>query len=426
MAVYKHRNKKVKWVLSFALFFLMFMGTYVRVVSLAAFAVFAYVLVFCDSRDTVFIIVFTMAFANIFKMSPTSQSMFTYIILGFVLYQLVMGGRSCSDEYWLAFLLFVCFLILQSLISNNLLRTIKFLANFLFLYFALYDTVGHERDIFLAYIVGLIVASLIAWLDLVPHLDLYRTSTFVWSEEGTTSRFSGLYPDPNPYSINVIIGLCLAVILHYKKEIKVTTFALICVALFTGAILTYSKSAFLMLMVPIMMFLYTNRKFGRYGMQITCVIGFLAVIVYALMGKIDFLSTIMDRLKGANNLSELTTGRSKIWENYITNFLSEPLYMIVGRGMGAQLVKGRAAHNTYIDAIHYLGLFGSFLVMRMLYVATKDFQPFRHQKNFLNYSVMLIVLIMYAFLGQLFLFDFAFHVLLAILVLNRNLEVKYG
>lgn len=420
MVIHKQKDKRIKWILSFLIFLLIFMGTYVRMVSLIAFVVFAYVLVFCDSKDVAFVIMFTMAFANIFKMSPTSQSMFTYIILGYVVYELIIGGRGCSNEFWVAFVGLICFLLLQSLISSNLLRAIKFVANFLFLYFAMYDTVGNERDVFLAYIIGMILASAIAWLNLVPHLDLYRVSTVVLTEEGSANRFSGLYPDPNPYSINIIIALCLAVILHYKKQIKLVSFILICLALLTGAILTYSKSALLMLVIPVLMFLYTNQKFGRYGVQITCVVGFILIVIYALMGKVDFLATVMDRLKGANNLSELTTGRSKIWGNYIANFLQEPIYILIGRGIDAPLVKGKGSHNTYIETIYYLGIIGTFFVTRMIYIITKDFQTLQVGKNFLNYSVTIVVLVMYFFLGQLFQFDLPFHALIAILVFNMR------
>ena len=126
-----------------------------------------------------------------------------------------------------------------------------------------------------------------------------------------------------------------------------------------------------MLMIPVLLFLYTNQKFGRYGVQMICVTGVLAFIIYTLMGKIDFLSTVLGRLQGANNLAELTTGRSKIWQDYLENFFEEPIYVLIGRGVNARLIKGKGSHNTYIELIYYLGIIGTFFGLQMGYLFLK-------------------------------------------------------
>ena len=420
MVIQKQKDEKTKWILAFLIFLTVVLGTYVRFFPLIGFVIFVYIIVFCDSKDALFMIVFSVSFANIFKISPSSQSLFTYIMLGYVVYRLVMG-QSCSNAYWLTFFLFICFLGVQSLMSVNVLGTIKFVANFLFLYFALHDAHGYEKEIFSAYIGGVVCSSTAACFGVLNNLDRYFEKDYVVAGEVAKVRFSGIYSDANYYCVNVIIALCLVIILYYKKEINNPVFISTVSLLFLYAILTYSKSAFLMLTIPVLLFLYTNSKSRRYFLQIGCLIGLLVFVVYLLLGKIDFLSTVLSRFQNAENLTQLTTGRTRIWGNYLRHFFESPFHFLVGNGLGAKYIGGKAAHNTYIDLVHYLGIIGSFLMIRLLHVASMDFRYVRYRRNILNYSVMMVVLIMYTFLSELLYFDLPFHFLLMIMVLNELL-----
>lgn len=414
-------NPKLKWILAFTIFFFSALGTFVGVMSLVGFAIFVYVVAFCNSTDTLFIMVFTVSFANIFKTSPSAQSLFTYVMLGYVAYKLVMG-HSASDEFWLTFFLMVGFSAMQSLMSMNILRTIKFLANFLFIYFALEDVRGHEKDIFLGYTVGVITGSATAWLKILPNLNKYIKSKSIGVNAVYLNRFSGIYDDPNYYVVNVIIALCLIVILFHRKELKAVPFAVISLVLMFFAIMTYSKSAFLMLIIPVLMFLYTNSKNGRYFLQIACFAGLFLFALYTVAGKIDFLSAVIHRLKSAENINQLTTGRFSLWQKYMNHIAKSVLHLFVGNGYGAKFVGGKAAHNTYIDMLYYLGLVGIFLMLRLIYVTAKDFQKKAFVRSFLNYSIIIVMLIMYFFLSELFYFDMPFHILLAIMVFNMDLQ----
>lgn len=417
----KKKNKYVKWILAFLIFLFALLDVVKGVFALVGFGIFALVIVFCDSRDVLFVILFSLSFANIFKLSPSSQSIFTFVTLGYICYQLFLG-RSCHNEYWLAFILLVIFISLQGIMSMNVLRAVKFVANFLFLYFALYDAQGNETDLFLGFIVSVILSSLVSWSGMLPNLDRYLGADTVRVNGQQETRFTGFYQDPNYYCVNVIIALCLVVILYYRKDISLRTAAIFAGSLFAFAILTYSKSAILMLVFPVSMFFYANSKNARYGIQIACLIGLFLFCLYAIAGKIDFLSTILSRFQGATSIERLTTGRTVIWARYMRSFSESVLHLLVGNGTGARLVGTHAAHNTYIDMVHYLGLIGIFIMFRLLVVATKVFHIGNHRRNYLNYSVMLVIMVMYFFLSELFYFDLPFHFLLAIIVLNMNLS----
>ena len=416
-------NAKRKWILAFAICLCAALGTYVNVFSLIGFAVCIGVVLFCSNDEVLFVLLFSMSFANIFKISPSAQSLFTYIMIGYVGYQLFRGDRL-SYQYCMALFPLLIFLSAQFLLSVHILRTIKFVVNLLFIYLALQDGAGHERDVFCGYIGGVISSSAIAKLGLLPRLGLYiqDKTTHVGSEYMV--RFAGMYADPNYYSVNLIIALCLVVILFHRKEMKPVTAASISLILFFFAIMTYSKSAFLMLLIPVMMFLYCNNISGRYALQLACVAGLVFFVIYAISGKIDFLSTVMSRIQNADNLNQLTTGRFDLWKKYMNSFSKSFFRLLMGNGFGARLVGGKAAHNTYLDFLHYLGIVGTFLVVHLLRVTSAEFSRRIRRRIFLNYSVLIVILIMYFFLSELFYFDMSFHILLAIIVLNMDLHRK--
>lgn len=414
-------DPRLKWILACTICVLAALGTFLNLFSLIGFAVFVYVIAFCNSTDALVVIVLTMPFANIFKTSPSAQSLFTYILLGYVAYKLILG-RSASNEFWVTFTLFLIFACIQCLMSVNILRTIKFFANFLFIYFGLQDAKGHEKDIFLGYTSGVVSSSAISWLKLLPNLPKYIRIKSTNTSGGYMVRFAGMYADPNYYSVNVIIAFCLVVILYYRKELKTVPFALLSLALSFFAVMTYSKSAILMLSIPVILFLYSNSKNRRYFLQIVCFLGLFIFALYVVAGKVDFLATVMERFQKAENLNQLTTGRFNLWQKYFHSFSQSAVRLLLGNGFGAAEVGGKASHNTYFDMIHYLGIVGIALMLHLLSVIVADYRTKKQVRTFLNDCVIMVIVIMYFFLSMLFYFDIAFHLLLAIMVLNLDMD----
>lgn len=411
---------KAKWIILVIVLACIALGLYNGIFSLIGLLVCVCVVVACPQEDVLFIIFFVMSFANIFKMSPTGQSFFTYILLFYVLYQITFKIKF-DKKFLIVFLCLLCVLSVQFLMSMHILRTIKFVTNILFVYIVLKTNIKKPYEIFKSYIIGVIVTSVISLFDILPNLDKYleKNSTLVGSIY--VDRFSGLYPDPNYYAVNIIIALCLTVILYHKKIIKVIPFVILALILLTFAILTYSKSVFLMLILPIVVFLYSNSKNRRHFIQLTSIVGISVFAVYMLAGKVDFLSIIFERISKEGDLNTLTTGRYELWVRYYEYFLEQPFKVWLGNGLGAELIDGEAAHNTYIDLVYYLGILGSGLVFVLLFIMSKinksDFK-----RNILNYSVLLTILPMYFFLSQLFYFDMPFHILILIMVNNVDMN----
>lgn len=397
-------------------------GTYIRLFSYAALLFSLIAVVVLSEEDSICLLMFLMPFASIFKASPTSQSFFTYLLLFYVLWCL-FKKRRINASFLRHFVFLLVFLVSQMLISVNILRTVKFVANILFIYYVVNgNTHKDNKRIYLYYILGIIMSSAVAAFGLIPDLSKYVEIKALSQYYDNLVRFTGLYGDPNYYSINVIISLCLTVILYHKKQLGTVLTLLFAAALVTFAIMTYSKSAFLMLLLPLLLLLYSQVRKRKYFVFALLFLAAIILLSRVLARRIDAFDVVLSRLFGDNGGS-LTTGRDTIWENYIGYFSKSWWTVIVGGGFNAALVNEHAAHNTYIDLIYYLGLVGTILLGGVFYAIIKP-APNPEKTNFLNYSIWLCLMAMYFFLSELFYFDLAFHIIIAILISKTDMNVS--
>ena len=393
------------------------LGTLQNFFSLLAFAICIVVIVCASNQSCLCMMVFLLPFANVFKTSPDAQSFFTYLLLLYVL-RCVIAKRKTSQRFAVLFVLMVVYTVCQVFMSFNALRMVKFYVNFLFLYYALDEDIKKcYRNVFLFYIFGVVGSSVIAWLGIFPDLYSYVGEKSQIISGITQARFAGMYPDPNYYAINVIISLCLVVLLYHYKEIKSTLAVVLSALLVVFAIATYSRSAFIMLILPIVLLLYSRVKKRRYFAFALATIAVVVFLVSAFGGKFAFLEPIFSRFNDSTDVNSLTSGRTDIWMNYIQFFSQDPFTLLFGKGMGATLVGGDVAHNTYIDLTYHLGLVGSSLFVGLLFVLFRNVSR-NSNKNLCNYGVLLAVLIMYFFLSELFYVDLAFHILVVIMAMK--------
>ena len=185
--------------------------------------------------------------------------------------------------------------------------------------------------------------------------------------------------------------------------------------------MTLSKSAFLMLILPLMLLLYTKIKKKNYLLFLCIVIAFALFVIALFSGRIEFFNGILYRFTNVKDMNSITTGRYNAWQKYLAYLSDNPTVLLLGGGLGANILNGRAAHNTYIDLIYYLGVVGTVLLLvvfsTMIGIKKPTIKP-----TLLNYSIWLCLATMYFFLSELFYFDWAFHVIIAILVSKTDMN----
>ncbi len=419
------KSNKIRWAISAVLAVLILFGTYHNIFSLAALAICGLMLIFADRESILLQMFFIMPMANIFKLSPGSQSFFTIFLLVYVVLHLVLPRKAT-----LLVVLFAVYILVAELFfeSFNLFRTIKFICNVLFLSSILNSQVAiRAKEIFMSYIVGNIVASVWGLMNsstfkIDSYIGAKEVSGTIAGEESVI-RFAGLYVDPNYYNIGLIISLCLIVILYHRREIKPVFAALMTVPIIYFLLITYSKSALFMMVIPLLAFMYSlikNKKYASLGAVFLAVFGVFAL---AFSGLIPALDIVMARIEASEtttgtDINALTTGRFNLWMSYINFLINNTKLALFGSGINAQLLNARASHNTYLDVLYHLGILGGALLLSLLMAISKQSINVKIKRNLLNYSVIICVLVMYFFLSELFYFDPPFHIFLAFLVLN--------
>lgn len=419
------RSNKTRWSISALLALLILFGTYNSIFSIAAFLICGLMVVFVNKEATLYQMFFILPMANIFKISPGSQSFFTILLLAYVVLHMVLPRKAT-----LLVVLFALYVVIGELWGNsfNLFRTIKLICNFLFLSSVLNSEVeiDHKKSFF-SYIIGNIVASVFGMMDssmfkIQSYIGLKELGGLIEPGEEQIYRFAGLYEDPNYYSIGLIISLSLLLVLNHRNEIKTSIMLLVSTPIIYFIIMTYSKSAFLMLILFIFFWMYSLHCRKKYLQVLIVIASAICILFLALSGKIPMLQIIVERFMATDaaegDLNAITTGRFDLWMMYVEFFVNNIKSTIFGSGISADLIDGWGAHNTYIDIVYFLGVLGGMLLFSILVSVSAQSMRTKFKRNALNYSVSVFVLIMYFFLSELFYFDPPFHLFLAIMVLN--------
>ena len=398
--------------------FLILLDTAVGKIAFVTFGITA-IAVFFGRDDFVMLnMVYLMPFALIFKPSASATSFYTYLFLLYVAKQLIYGNKFSGY----LFIFFVYLVAVQFLMHTfNALRSIKLFANILFVYYAFRERDKYKKtDLYIAYIIGFTLASLIAFMN----SNVFRIELYIGEIDyvGDKVRYSGLNPDCNFYSVNVVTALCLLIVLYQKKKLPNILLGGIAAILVFCAISTYSKSVLIMLVFPVYLFWWMNKKENKIVMQVIMVAAVIFFIVNLLAGKIDALSTVLGRLeKGGGDLDALTTGRTRLWRIYLEYYSRHPFTTLFGFGLGSGLVlSGKASHNTYIDMIYYIGIVGEIWMFITVNSLSKERRDLTYKRQIINYSINIVIAIMYFFLPGLFDHQLPILLLLGFLLLEGD------
>ena len=419
-----------QWAGALGIAALVVLGTNSAIFALAALGLTAVQFVFGDEDYSWKLIFFLFSFAKIFKLSPDSTSLFTYLIL--LLDVVLFIKYRTLPPLWIFFAIYTVAIpyLAMEFSSFHLLKWIKLLCSLLMMfYFFQRDTEDDEDELFMYFIVGVILASLTYYLD----SGFFRVSRYTYDigvfydgmsdAERDLVRFAGLYSDPNYYSVDVVISMCLTVILFHREKIKLPVFALLMVVQLYFIKETISKSALLMSAVPLLVFLYSNHLKQRRTLQTASVVMFSVALIYLIVtGGGEMFSTVFGRLSDAKgDLNSLTTGRFNVWVYNMEYFMEHPWQFLFGKGINAPLINNKAHHNVYIEMLWHLGLIGEGMIFALLEQIC-HIVPQRPKRNPLNYCVLFCAAVMYFFLSMLFYFDPPYHLMIAFTVLNVNME----
>lgn len=195
-----------------------------------------------------------------------------------------------------------------------------------------------------------------------PQLEALRGAEVPAFWGSTTMRFQGLFGDPNYFMAIITMALTLVIRLYCCNQIQPVVFWVSIAALLTTGLATLSKT-FLVFFIVVMA-LYFLRELVHRDRQTHPGMLLLLVLALVLMIQVDdsIASVAWERLTRANDLDELTTGRSHIFSTYLQKIFETPVTLLFGVGLGTAGLE-RDTHNLFLEVIYYTGLTGMGLLV---------------------------------------------------------------
>ncbi|WP_279015028.1 O-antigen ligase family protein [Thomasclavelia cocleata] len=406
-------KKSVPYILSF----LIIIGVIFRPITiLTFFLMILYILIEKDDSCIFAVLFFCLSFANAFKLSANSASLFTYVQLFFVIK--LLFTKKYQRNFLIAIILYTVYIFIG--MGNEYSDAIKQVSFPILIYCCmkpdvLNDTASHLKN----YAFGVICSSIVGlFRDNIPNLiTLVNQKVSRMEYEVYIDRFSGLIGDPNYYSINLILAFILIIFLYMKGKISSITMYVVCISIIIFGAMTGSKTFLLMLVIIFIFMLIEMFKHKKYITAIICTIIIIVGIVLVVSGKISIFNIVIERLNNATSISELTTERTDIWLMYTNNIFAHPLETFIGNGFGKGYTFNRYPHNTYLDFINILGICGIYI---FLYTWRCAVSFYKRSKNLLNYIPLIIILMMYFSISMLSHYDMIYHIMLITLVIFFN------
>lgn len=266
----------------------------------------------------------------------------------------VVRDGAVLDSAMAVLFLLVCYLMLriQSSVSGFVLCVSQLLIFHRMLSFA--DTQTILLDIG-AFVLSVLTSSVYALVFRKTSAMTAIVGREVLAYYGSSlTRFQGLFRDPNYYMSLVIMAIVLLTLLYFKKYISKALFSAGIVCMFFFGALTYSKTfLFLICLYWGLCFFYLLRA-RRYIFAAAFSVG---TVVLAIILSNTLFATTLYRITSASSVSELTTGRTDMFEEYWREIISSPVTMLLGKGLSAQLLK-KGTHNLFLEIQYYVGAIG--------------------------------------------------------------------
>lgn len=218
-------------------------------------------------------------------------------------------------------------------------------------------------------------------------------------------RFQGIFNDPNYYMLLLVLGLALLIKLRDSNIIGRAYFFAAGFAMFAFGLLTYSKTFALAvaLLGCIYVFWQFRNKKVVFGSFLIAAVG-IAIGIMMLLDVSPF-EIIIARFTNASNISDLTTGRTLIYQRY-WNEISESIGGIFfGLGLSAEGLD-RDPHNLFLEVIYYTGIVGLVLIawfyVGVGYQMSRKAMSAIKQNVFSKYVVLLMVVVVFVTLSGMF------------------------
>ena len=323
-----------------------------------------------SSAHCVTFLLFLMPFATILKLSYNGMSIFT-ILFFFTIVKMLIEYRRIDARLVAILLIFFAYSVFFSGI-DKLTTIITMITGVLMLYY-IRNNKADVVMVIVAYSVGICLSSILALnKDMLPIISKFvRNSMMKLGDDQYSIRFSGLYGNPNYYTMDVIIALsAIVALLQYKKG--ATKLLYICFfALSIFGLMSVSKSFLISWIALILIWSLSSLRQGVgkfFG--VLCILGIGAALIYYF--AYDSIEAFLSRLEedSSGSIDTITSGRYGIWTTYVKTIFSDYNILFFGNGLNTIITSLRkGTHNTYLEALFTLGILGLSIFLTALTIS---------------------------------------------------------
>lgn len=227
-----------------------------------------------------------------------------------------------------------------------------------------------RKNINIKHVLFTLFAGLVSSISIAFIFNLTSTkNAFVAGH--IDGRFGGFFNNVNGFS--VYCSLCAAsfIVLMLNNKLSFNRYFYLPVIVSALGCLTYSKAFILVnVLLYILWFILSFAKSNDKKKFMLFSILLVGVILLIAFLSRTYIKTILDRFisdKDPSNMDHFTTGRTKIWNDYIDRWLKSPLTFLFGNGYTASKIPcGRYEHSIYIAFLYQFGVIGTILIISTL------------------------------------------------------------
>lgn len=308
--------------------------------------------------------------------SGVDMKLYTLIRIVCVSCILLRGGTFRKfNLFHLLCLVFGAYMLIGGVAAGYL--SLSGVVNLTLCYFTIYQLIsGRSRrlylDLSLAYALGVFFSAVLFWCGPVfPRLgvivDSMIETTNIYGAQKLT-RLSGMTYDPNMFAHYILVGISAMMCVINVMDVrgKGIYYVMLAVLSLLG-LLTLSKT--FMLIFVLLAFLWVISFLHNCKISAWKKAGFVLMLLLAAAVMMPLMSTyvhaILERFRDGRASGDLTTGRSRIWGQYLEILGSHLGLLLFGTSPFAPM-PGHSPHNFIIYMVYCFGLIGSFLFCMMI------------------------------------------------------------
>lgn len=388
--------------------------------------------VFSHKKYFLPLMLFYLPWSPVLKTNPNTFTFFT-LIVPFVFLLIVFEEFKKKSKYKIEHiflpLFFIAYTLLIKLVNGIPIST-SYLFFIMMLFFIPIYVQKYKNDInfetcTLFITTGVLTACIAAKILMnFPHMLVY-IDVYTWDKIGLT-RLSGFYGDANFYSTHILIAIAslFLVLNKTKRKILIVLQLVSIIALLYYGMLSVSKMFIFCAASIVLLWAFSlvlaKRNFS-YKLGITLAILLVVGITIGSNLFTEQLNLYLLRFGMVTDTQSLTTGRSELFDMYINYLLSNIDSLFFGNGLSDVFINGKSSHNTLIQIIYQVGVFGLFFIIiwwRTVYSTLSN----KIKLNSFGKYKFLMILIAYFFpwlsLEMLHFDEFFYISILAILAKN--------